>query len=121
MLTELLALFSTGALELPPIQAWDMRRAPDALRHLSQARHVGKVVLTVPRRLDPHATVLITGGTGTLAGLLAHHLVAAHGVRHLLLVSRRGPNAPGADRLGTELAEAGASVTITACDTADPA
>ncbi|GGU99719.1 polyketide synthase [Streptomyces litmocidini] len=66
-------------------------------------------------------TVLVTGGTGTLGGLLARHLVAEHGVRHLTLVSRRGREAPGAERLATDLAALGAQVTITACDVADGA
>ncbi|WP_399078359.1 type I polyketide synthase [Streptomyces zaehneri] len=66
--------------------------------------------------LDPRGTVLVTGGTGTLGGLVARHLVAAHGVRHLLLTSRRGPEAPGAEELTAELEAAGASVTVVACD-----
>ncbi|MEK8170187.1 polyketide synthase dehydratase domain-containing protein [Streptomyces sp. M19] len=41
--------------------------------------------------LDPEGTVLVTGGTGTLGGLVARHLVTAHGVRHLVLTSRRAP------------------------------
>ncbi|TPQ23052.1 zinc-binding dehydrogenase, partial [Streptomyces sporangiiformans] len=90
MLVEVLRLFEEGVLEPLPITTWDVRRAKDALRHLSQAKHVGKVVLTVPRALDPEGTVLITGGTGTLGGELARHLVAEQGVRHLLLTSRRG-------------------------------
>ncbi|MFF1279163.1 SDR family NAD(P)-dependent oxidoreductase, partial [Streptomyces marokkonensis] len=69
---------------------------------------------------NPHGTVLITGGTGTLAAHTARHLVTQHGVRHLLLASRTGPNAPGADQLRKELQELGAHVTITACDVADP-
>ena len=69
--------------------------------------------------LGPDGTVLITGGTGTLGGLLARHLVAEHGARHLLLTSRRGPDAPGATELAAELTAAGADVTLTACDTAD--
>ncbi|WP_280118926.1 beta-ketoacyl reductase, partial [Streptomyces marokkonensis] len=69
---------------------------------------------------NPHGTVLITGGTGTLAAHTARHLVTQHGVRHLLLASRTGPNAPGADQLREELQELGAHVTITACDVADP-
>ncbi|MFI2093521.1 SDR family NAD(P)-dependent oxidoreductase, partial [Streptomyces rishiriensis] len=68
------------------------------------------------RVLDPAGTVLVTGGTGTLGGLVARHLVAAHGVRHLLLTSRRGPEAPGAAELTAELEAAGASVTVVACD-----
>ncbi|WP_380283417.1 type I polyketide synthase [Kitasatospora purpeofusca] len=67
---------------------------------------------------DRDGTVLISG-TGTLGGLLARHLVTRHGVRHLLLTSRRGPDAAGAAELRSELAAAGASVTMAACDAAD--
>ncbi|MFD5321592.1 SDR family NAD(P)-dependent oxidoreductase [Streptomyces sp. NPDC127098] len=66
-------------------------------------------------------TVLVTGGTGALGGRLARHLVSFHGVRHLLLASRRGPEAAGAEALRAELTEAGATVTIAACDVADRA
>ncbi|MEC3979339.1 SDR family NAD(P)-dependent oxidoreductase [Amycolatopsis sp. H20-H5] len=71
------------------------------------------------RPWDPDGTVLITGGTGGLGGQLARHLVAERGVKHLLLASRRGPDAPGATELGVELRAHGAEVTIAACDTAD--
>ncbi|WP_433335343.1 type I polyketide synthase [Spirillospora sp. CA-294931] len=57
---------------------------------------------------DPDGTVLITGASGTLGGLVARHLVAEHGVRNLLLVSRSG-DAPALD----------ANVTVAACDVAD--
>ncbi|MEW2118304.1 thioester reductase domain-containing protein [Streptomyces sp. NPDC005474] len=68
---------------------------------------------------NPEGTVLITGGTGSLGAVFARHLARDHGVRHLLLVSRRGPDAPGARELGAELAELGASVSVVAADTAD--
>jgi len=71
------------------------------------------------RPLDPKGTVLITGGTGTLGSLFARHLVEKHGVRHLVLTSRQGPAAQGADALQRELEAAGAHVTLAACDTAD--
>ncbi|MFD6367071.1 SDR family NAD(P)-dependent oxidoreductase [Streptomyces roseolus] len=64
-------------------------------------------------------TVLITGATGALGAVLARHVVAEHGARHLLLVSRRGESAPGAAELRAELEEAGASVTVAACDVTD--
>ncbi|WP_204327967.1 type I polyketide synthase [Streptomyces aureoverticillatus] len=64
-------------------------------------------------------TVLVTGGTGTLGGLVARHLAARHGVRDLLLVSRRGDDAPGAAALRTDLEASGARVRLAACDTAD--
>ncbi len=69
--------------------------------------------------LGVDGTVLLTGGTGELGALLARHLVVAHGVRHLLLASRQGPQAPGAAELQAELGERGASVRVAACDVAD--
>ncbi len=68
---------------------------------------------------DSQSTVLITGGTGELGGLLAKHLVTAHGVRHLLLVSRQGREASGASGLERELVELGAQVTVATCDVTD--
>ncbi|MEV6927914.1 SDR family NAD(P)-dependent oxidoreductase [Dactylosporangium sp. NPDC051485] len=81
------------------------------------ARAPGDASPGVP--IGSRGTVLITGGTGTLGGLLARHLVAAHGVRRLLLTSRRGPDAPGAAELRAELAKLGADVTVAACDVGD--
>ncbi|WP_331736721.1 type I polyketide synthase [Streptomyces sp. NBC_00211] len=70
--------------------------------------------------LDPEGTVLITGGTGGIGAHLARHLVTEHGAGHLVLTSRRGPDAEGAAELAAELAELGAEVTVTACDVSDP-
>ncbi|WIX91747.1 type I polyketide synthase [Amycolatopsis sp. DG1A-15b] len=119
MLRELVALFEKSQLPPLPITVWDIREAPQAFRYLQQARHTGKIVLTLPARLDPDRTVLITGGTGTLGAQVARHLVAAHGARRLLLTSRRGPGAEGAAELEAELAGLGAEVTVAACDAAD--
>jgi acyl transferase domain-containing protein/D-arabinose 1-dehydrogenase-like Zn-dependent alcohol dehydrogenase/acyl carrier protein len=119
MLTEIVALFEQGVLHHLPLDVRDIRQAPETFRYMSQARHVGKLALRIPQPLDPHGTVLITGGTGTLATLTARHLVAEHGVRHLLLTSRSGPAAPGAAELEAELTDLGARVTIAACDVAD--
>ncbi|MEF9908101.1 SDR family NAD(P)-dependent oxidoreductase [Streptomyces sp. P9-A2] len=119
LLDELVALFDRGALTPLPVTAWDVRQAPDAFRHLSRARHIGKAVLTLPHRPDPDGTVLVTGGTGSLGALVARHLVTAHGARNLLLTSRSGPDAPGARELAAELTALGATVTVEACDAAD--
>ncbi|MEV4826371.1 SDR family NAD(P)-dependent oxidoreductase [Micromonospora sp. NPDC049274] len=121
ILREVVALFERGSLTLPPVRTWDIRRARDAFRHLAQAQHVGKVVLTMPRSLRPDGTVLVTGGTGALGSLAARHLVTAHGVRHLVLTGRRGPDAPGAGALAQELTALGATVRVVACDAADRA
>jgi polyketide synthase 12 len=119
-LLELADLFDAGVLRPLPVTTFDIRRAPAGLRYLSQARHTGKVVLTMP---DAWAmgTVVITGGTGMAGSALARHLVANHGARHLLLLGRRGPDAPGAAELTEELTAAGAAVSVVACDAADRA
>ncbi|WP_408055423.1 type I polyketide synthase [Streptomyces paludis] len=68
---------------------------------------------------DADGTVLITGGTGGLGAALARHLAAERGVRHLLLLSRRGPAADGVAELVADLAELGATATVLACDVED--
>nr|WP_197945704.1 type I polyketide synthase [Phytohabitans suffuscus] len=70
--------------------------------------------------VDGGGTILVAGGTGTLGGLLAEHLVSAHGAKHLVLASRTGPAAPGADDLRRRLGERGADVRIAAVDLSDP-
>ncbi|MFF2120242.1 beta-ketoacyl synthase N-terminal-like domain-containing protein [Kitasatospora sp. NPDC058184] len=120
MLTELVRLFEAGALTHLPLTVRDVRRGREAFRHISQGRHTGKNVLTLPASLDPEGAVLVVGGTGVLGALLARHLVVACGVRHLVLVSRRGVEAPGAVGLRDELLELGArTVVVRACDAAD--
>ncbi|MER6366679.1 SDR family NAD(P)-dependent oxidoreductase, partial [Kitasatospora sp. NPDC001527] len=64
-------------------------------------------------------TVLVTGATGAIGGVMARHLVAECGVRHLLLTSRRGAEAEGAKELCADLTALGADVTLAACDVAD--
>ncbi|MEV0430985.1 SDR family NAD(P)-dependent oxidoreductase, partial [Micromonospora sp. NPDC050495] len=128
ILAELSALFAAGRLRPLPVAARDVRLAPAALRELGQGRTVGKLAVTVPRRLragdgrplDPDGTVLVTGGTGTLGGLVATHLVRTGQATRLVLASRGGATAPGAGELVERLRDLGATVTVVGCDTADP-
>ena len=72
-----------------------------------------------PRVWTPRGTTLITGGTGTLGAHVAAWL-AERGAEHLLLLSRRGRDAPGAEELARRLETLGAGrVTIESCDVAD--
>ncbi|MER7674913.1 SDR family NAD(P)-dependent oxidoreductase, partial [Kitasatospora sp. NPDC096128] len=133
MLGEIVGLMATGELTGLPVRAWDVRRAREAFRFVQQARHVGKLVLTVPAELHAprkdgkdgehgkHAgrTALVTGGTGTLGGLVAEHLAATGRADGLVLTSRSGPGAAGVAALAAGLALSGASVEVVACDTGE--
>ncbi|MFI1769798.1 SDR family NAD(P)-dependent oxidoreductase [Streptomyces sp. NPDC020800] len=112
-------LFRQGVLEMLPVSVWDVRQARQALRSMQSGRTVGKTVLTMPVPVDTGRTVLITGGTGALGSAVARHLATTHGVRHFVLVSRRGIDAPGAAELVADLAAAGATVAVEACDVSD--
>src|SRR6185312_7799666 len=116
MFEELLGLFGGGVLEPLPVRVWDVRHAPEAFRFMSQARHTGKIVLSVPASVDGGGTVLVTGGTGLLGGLVARRLVVEHGGGSLLLVSRQGGRAEGVEGLVGELEGLGARVRVEACD-----
>ncbi|MFI6345955.1 type I polyketide synthase [Streptomyces sp. NPDC050560] len=123
MLTALVDLFERGILRPLPVTAWDARSAGEAFRFLGQARHVGKVVLTVPdtapHGADDGGTVLVTGAGGALGRLIARHLVREHGVRRLVLAGRRGDRTPGLVQLAEELAESGAQADVAGCDVSD--
>ncbi|MFE2572130.1 type I polyketide synthase, partial [Streptomyces mirabilis] len=84
-----------------------------------QARHVGKVVLTVPAPVRGDAAVVVTGGTGGLGRLVAQHLAESGQAGELVLLSRSGPAAPDIAELAAHLAQSGTAVRITACDVAD--
>ncbi|MFF1655228.1 SDR family NAD(P)-dependent oxidoreductase [Streptomyces sp. NPDC058255] len=114
----------------------DVDGRPESLRMLPAAVATGEPqlsirdgALAVPRLVATpgsvpggslgRGTALITGGTGSLGALLARHLVVRHGFRRLVLVSRRGATAPGAQTLRAELERAGARVDVVACDIAE--
>ncbi|PFH58252.1 hypothetical protein XA68_13985 [Ophiocordyceps unilateralis] len=71
----------------------------------------------LPLRTD--GAVIITGGLGDLGARVARRLAIAHGIRDIVLTSRRGRVASGADCLVTELAKLGAKATIVASNIAD--
>ncbi|MCD9595332.1 SDR family NAD(P)-dependent oxidoreductase, partial [Streptomyces sp. 8ZJF_21] len=99
----------------------DVRRAGEVFGVMRRARHVGKLVLSVPSVVDVGGGgwVVVSGASGVLGGVVARHVVAERGVRRLLLLSRRGEDAPGVEGLVAELESAGAEVRIAACDVAD--
>ncbi|MEO1147015.1 MAG: aminotransferase class I/II-fold pyridoxal phosphate-dependent enzyme [Cyanobacteria bacterium J06638_22] len=97
MLETLLSAFQSGTLTPLPHTSFPIEAAAIAFRFVAQAKHIGKVVLTLPppRPAFPgirsDITYLITGGLGALGLELATWLVS-QGARHLLLLSRRPPS-----------------------------
>ncbi|MET8909928.1 type I polyketide synthase [Micromonospora sp. NPDC004551] len=92
-------------------------------------RDTGVLARRLTRITDPapgdddwrmRGTVLVTGGTGGLGGHLARW-AARSGAAHVLLASRRGPDAPGAGDLAAELTDLGVRVTVARCDVTDRA
>jgi polyketide synthase 7 len=128
MLAELMGLFGDGVLQPLPTKAFDVRCAPATYRFVSQARHIGKVVLTIPEGPGEllsgssgltGGSVVITGGTGMAGSTVARHLVDRYGVAHVVLVSRGGADGEGTAELVAGLQEAGARVSVVSCDVAD--
>ncbi|MCJ1441372.1 MAG: hypothetical protein MMC23_001858 [Stictis urceolatum] len=66
--------------------------------------------------LRQDGAVLITGGLGGIGKQVAKWLASTHHVQDLVLTSRRGMEAPGAEAFVEELARLGSAATIVACD-----
>ncbi|MEU9250411.1 SDR family NAD(P)-dependent oxidoreductase [Streptomyces sp. NPDC048270] len=78
----------------------------------------GGAIPDAPAVFATEGTVLVSGA-GALGALVARHLVTRHGVRSLVLASRKGPDAAGMAELVAELTEQGAAVSVAACDVSD--
>lgn len=131
LFTELMALFAEGVLAPLPYRSFTVPHIVDAFRTMQQARHIGKVVVTLdqtPARveasgaaqplLQADATWLVTGGLSGF-GLASARWLAQQGVRSLVLVSRRGAATPGAAEAIAELQAQGTRVHAAACDISD--
>jgi acyl transferase domain-containing protein/NAD(P)-dependent dehydrogenase (short-subunit alcohol dehydrogenase family)/acyl carrier protein len=109
------AIVAAASFEEPQLAIRSGRVSVPRLARVTSDR---KLTMPAPS-FDPSATVLITGGTGGLGGLVARHLVVEHGVRRLALTSRSGLQAPGAAELKAELEGLGAQVTVVTCDVSE--
>jgi phthiocerol/phenolphthiocerol synthesis type-I polyketide synthase C len=132
---EVMALFTRGVLHPLPYVAFEADHVVDAFRHMQQARHIGKVVVSLANarpavERSPHAqhslslpkeaTWLVTGGLSGF-GLESARWLAAQGVGHLVLVGRRGLATHGAKEAMAALTAHGVQVEAHACDITDAA
>lgn len=135
MFREVMALFREGALTPLPCRVFSAERVVDAFRTMQQARHIGKVVVSladarpvverpatapVPLQLTNDSAWIVTGGLSGF-GLESARWLAAHGVGHLVLVGRRGLDTPGAREAVDDLTTQGIQVLALACDISDAA
>ncbi|NJO78239.1 MAG: aminotransferase class I/II-fold pyridoxal phosphate-dependent enzyme [Cyanobacteria bacterium RM1_2_2] len=123
LLTELMLQFQQGRLQPPPCTVFGITDAVHAFRYMAQAKHVGKVVLTVPNPsrqpvIRPDGSYLITGGLGGL-GLKVSRWLVEQGAHHLILAGRSAPS-PAAEACIAELRKLGATVQIVQADVANP-
>jgi acyl transferase domain-containing protein/acyl carrier protein len=128
LLREAVRYFEEGELDPLPYETFPISRAADAFRHMAQAKHIGKVVVSldegevrvVPRARETvvrtNGTYLITGGLGGLGLTVARWLVE-QGARHLVLMGRSAPSAAAREVLN-ELEGAGVQVEVSAADVA---
>lgn len=127
---EVMKLFEMGVFTAIPTVTFPFSEIREAYRYMAQAKHVGKIVVTMDDRnvailsaeqsrstIEPDATYLITGGLGGLGIGLAQWMVE-HGARHLALVGRNAPSEYAQQTIDT-LRSAGADVTVLSADVAD--
>ena len=127
ILDDITGAFADGSLRPLPVEVFELEQVGEAMRHMAQAKHVGKIVVrvsadtqagkTVTPPFSANGSYLITGGLGGL-GLETAGWLARSGVRHLAL-SGRSPPGEAAERRIRELEACGVSVRVFAADVAD--
>ncbi|MCZ7667555.1 MAG: KR domain-containing protein [Chloroflexi bacterium] len=135
MITRFLSLFANGRLQPIVSHTFPITEAADAFQLMAQAKHIGKVVLsladldvpivpagTPEMEILPDATYLITGGMGGIGRTVAEYLVRC-GARHLVLTSRRDRAALPPDKASflAALDAAGVEVVVAQSDVAEGA
>ncbi|MCX5472056.1 SDR family NAD(P)-dependent oxidoreductase [Alcaligenes sp. A-TC2] len=131
---EVMELFHDGALFPLPYRSFGAEHVVDAFRAMQQARHIGKLVVSLkdaqprlpakqiaaPLDLSEQGTWLVTGGLSGF-GLASAQWLVKRGVRSLVLAGRRGADTPGAQELLKQFQAQGCRVQIVACDVTDSA
>jgi NADPH:quinone reductase-like Zn-dependent oxidoreductase/acyl carrier protein len=130
LLQELVGRFNRRELHPLPLRAFPVTRVAEAFRSMAQAKHVGKLIvsmrdaagvkiedLTPPVAIDPAASYLITGGLGGIGLAVADRLVR-RGARHVALVGRSAPS-PAGEAAVDSLRRRGAEVMVCQADISD--
>ena len=103
LMREVLGRFESNELSPLPYRVFPVARVADAFRDMAQAKHVGKLILSMQETegmpversvrqsvaIDADASYLVTGGLGGF-GLAVADYLSRRGARRLALVGRRG-------------------------------
>nr|VFJ91614.1 MAG: myxalamid-type polyketide synthase MxaB [Candidatus Kentron sp. LFY] len=126
MLGKMMALFKAGELKPLPHRTFPLTEAIGAFRYMQQAKHLGKIILTLPADtsdartsapMPDDGTYLITGGLGGL-GLAVAGWMVGEGARHLALVGRSAPSKTVQAQLEM-LEKSGAEIVVAQADVSD--
>ncbi|GAA4624848.1 type I polyketide synthase [Actinoallomurus vinaceus] len=132
LLTELREEFTAGRLAPPACTEFAFTEAATALRHMAAAKHIGKLVLTVPRQGEADVALppggrpvvrrgtsyVVTGGLGGLGLELARWL-AGQGAGRIVLGGRSAPSETAAAALAG-IRAGGTQVEVVRGDIAEP-
>ena len=124
ILVELAGWFESGELKPLPLRVFPIEQARDAFRHMAQAKHIGKVVIspsepdTMARtRFQGDASYLVTGGLGAL-GLRVAEWLAEGGAGRIVLIGRSRPSTQASATVST-LRSRGVEVIVRQADVGD--
>lgn len=118
---EILAATARGDVSPLPIDVRPLVEVREALRHMAQAQHIGKIVLAPALAPQPairsDGSYLVTGGLGGI-GLQTAEWLVANGATRLTIAGR---SAPGENARATieRLEQAGARVRVALLDISD--
>jgi acyl transferase domain-containing protein/acyl carrier protein len=130
VLRESLQFFEEGSLEPLPFETFPISRAVEAFRHMAQAKHIGKVVVSLEEDevsvvssaerppISPDGTYLVTGGAGGL-GLSTAEWLVEQGARNLLLTGRSGAATQAAQQAVAKMEADGVRVVVAKADVSD--
>ncbi len=121
LLLKLSKEISNGSLRNIPLKTWSINEFREAFKHMAQAKHIGKVVITQPIKSDPltihcKATYLITGALGGIGLKLIPWLVS-QGADSFILVGRSFENlSKDAKKVLSDLKEKEINFITLSCD-----
>ncbi len=120
LFAELRQQFVEQTLQPLPHKVFPIQQADGAFRYMAQAKHIGKVVISMPagnQIVKPDGSYLITGGFGALGLQVANWLIE-EGAKNLILLGRSQPTKHAQQEIN-KLEQQGVNINIIQADITD--